>query len=150
MEAQTFGEDCTVVKERNRGNEDYSASRYAQRYAICALSEPPSSGTTGDNATERNYLTFSRWGIPEITDRKCQLIDSTWQVLQQCRGTKNASEITPARNRNALLILKGSQKHGEIDVMTQICTMKCPHCGSTGSKEKPEQQFKCEGCGWKL
>jgi hypothetical protein len=34
--------------------------------------------------------------------------------------------------------------------MTQICTMKCPHCGSTAIKAKPEQQFKCDGCGWKL
>lgn len=59
---------------------------------ICALSEPPSSGTAGDNVTEGNYLTFSRWGIPEITDPKFQLIDSTWQVLQLCRGTRNAYE----------------------------------------------------------
>ena len=34
--------------------------------------------------------------------------------------------------------------------MTQICTMKCLHCGSTAIKAKPEQQFKCDGCGWKL
>jgi transposase-like protein len=34
--------------------------------------------------------------------------------------------------------------------MTQICTMKCPHCGSTAIKAKPEQQFKCDGCGWRL
>ena len=33
---------------------------------------------------------------------------------------------------------------------TQMCTMKCPRCGSTASKEKPEEQFRCERCGWKL
>jgi hypothetical protein len=34
--------------------------------------------------------------------------------------------------------------------LTQMCTMKCPRCGTTASKEKPEEQFKCERCGWKL
>src|SRR5215469_3701199 len=34
--------------------------------------------------------------------------------------------------------------------LTQMCTMKCPRCGSTASKEKPEEQFRCERCGWKL
>jgi ribosomal protein L37AE/L43A len=34
--------------------------------------------------------------------------------------------------------------------LTQMCTMKCPRCGSTASKEKPEEHFKCERCGWKL
>ena len=34
--------------------------------------------------------------------------------------------------------------------LTQMCTMKCPHCGSTASKAKPEERFKCERCGWKL
>ena len=33
--------------------------------------------------------------------------------------------------------------------LTQMCTMKC-RCGSAASKEKPEEQFKCERCGWKL
>ena len=31
--------------------------------------------------------------------------------------------------------------------LTQMCTMKCPRCGTTASKEKPEEQFKCERCG---
>ena len=34
--------------------------------------------------------------------------------------------------------------------LTQMCTMKCPRCGSTACKEKPEERFKCERCGWKL
>ena len=34
--------------------------------------------------------------------------------------------------------------------MTQMCTMKCPRCGNTATKSKPEEQFKCEKCGWKL
>lgn len=34
--------------------------------------------------------------------------------------------------------------------LTQMCTMKCPRCGSAASKEKPEEHFKCERCGWKL
>ena len=29
---------------------------------------------------------------------------------------------------------------GVRNLMTQICTMKCPHCGSTAIKAKPEQQ----------
>ena len=34
--------------------------------------------------------------------------------------------------------------------LTQMCTMKCPRCGSTASKEKPEERFKCDRCGWRL
>ena len=34
--------------------------------------------------------------------------------------------------------------------MTHMCTMKCPRCGNTATKSKPEEQFKCEKCGWKL
>jgi ribosomal protein S27AE len=34
--------------------------------------------------------------------------------------------------------------------LTQMCTMKCPRCGSTACKEKPEERFRCERCGWKL
>jgi predicted RNA-binding Zn-ribbon protein involved in translation (DUF1610 family) len=33
---------------------------------------------------------------------------------------------------------------------THVCTMKCPKCGSTATKPKPADQFKCEQCGWKL
>jgi hypothetical protein len=28
--------------------------------------------------------------------------------------------------------------------------MKCPSCGGTATKEKPEDQFQCESCAWKL
>ena len=31
-----------------------------------------------------------------------------------------------------------------------MCTMKCPSCGGTASKDKPEDQFKCESCAWRL
>jgi hypothetical protein len=31
-----------------------------------------------------------------------------------------------------------------------MCTMKCPRCGQTATKEKPRDQFKCESCGWRL
>ncbi len=34
--------------------------------------------------------------------------------------------------------------------LPQSCTMKCPHCGNSASKTKPEEQFKCERCGWKV
>ena len=34
--------------------------------------------------------------------------------------------------------------------LTQMCTMKCPRCGSTATKVKPQERFKCEGCGWQL
>ncbi len=34
--------------------------------------------------------------------------------------------------------------------VTHMCTMKCPRCGNTASKETPEERFKCERCGWKL
>lgn len=27
-------------------------------------------------------------------------------------------------------------------------TMKCPHCGKTASKNKPQDNYKCPGCGW--
>jgi len=39
---------------------------------------------------------------------------------------------------------------GAIDIVTHICTMKCPKCGSTATKPKPADQFKCDQCGWKL
>ena len=32
----------------------------------------------------------------------------------------------------------------ESSPLTQMCTMKCPRGGSTASKEKPEEQFKCD------
>jgi transposase-like protein len=35
-------------------------------------------------------------------------------------------------------------------VMTQICTMTCPHCRNTATKAKPEEKFKCDRCGWQL
>jgi len=31
-----------------------------------------------------------------------------------------------------------------------MCTMKCPRCGQTATKAKPQDQFTCESCGWKL
>jgi len=46
--------------------------------------------------------------------------------------------------------VKRSRDAQRMVVMTQICTMKCPHCGGSATKTKPEERFKCEGCGWKL
>jgi tRNA(Ile2) C34 agmatinyltransferase TiaS len=38
---------------------------------------------------------------------------------------------------------------GEAEMMS-VCTMKCPHCGGTACKATPQDQFKCNSCGWKL
>src|ERR1700758_4553060 len=31
-----------------------------------------------------------------------------------------------------------------------MCTMKCPRCGQTATKAKPQDQFYCGSCGWRL
>jgi ribosomal protein S27AE len=86
-----------------------------------------------------------------------QLIDFAGLLLHQRRGTGNAykpnSTPMPMRRR-----LEEATVESTFDIfkvtpdgpLTQMCTMKCPRCGSTASKEKPEERFKCEQCGWKL
>src|SRR5579859_2350910 len=35
-------------------------------------------------------------------------------------------------------------------VELNVCTMKCPCCGQIASKARPQDQFKCDSCGWRL
>jgi hypothetical protein len=42
-------------------------------------------------------------------------------------------------------IREGSAKFGK---MAGDWTMKCPHCGETATKDKPQDDYKCPKCGW--
>src|SRR5271156_812635 len=91
----------------------------------------------------------------------------SWRIFHSLGGKGRRGQAIPRMGRHHLTAFSGSRLNQERStsnnrnsdgpnenfwrgVMTQICTMKCPHCGSTATKAKPEQQFKCEGCGWKL
>ena len=86
-----------------------------------------------------------------------QLIDFAALLLHQRRGIGNAYKPDgipmPMRRRLEEVTVESTFhifKAAPDGPVTQMCTMKCPRCGSTASKEKPEERFKCERCGWKL
>jgi hypothetical protein len=101
-------------------------SEHAQRYAhLCVTREPSGSGTTRRHITEKKLPEIFTRGVSEPAAPKLQLIDSVWQVLSNVvepemhvKITQHVTVTLPdwATIQTDVLILKGSQKLGEIEL----------------------------------
>jgi hypothetical protein len=112
-------------------------------------------------AMSRKEITRYR-DVPSAFDTalwKLQLIDSAGltsplsAVEPEVHTNRMASQRMPMRRRLKEVTVESIFHIFNVTPdgpLTQMCTMKCPRCGTTASKEKPEEQFKCERCGWKL
>ena len=101
------------------------------------------SGITGNQLAENfnRLILFSKFSFGVVEPE---------MQLKIARARESQRSADWARIQSHVSNSEGSQKPREIDVMTHICTMKCPRCGSTATKVKPQERFKCESCGWQL